>query len=318
MRVFNYLFVTLAGLLSLSSCGHSKAPSARVDDKGNLVLNVPSVPDKLTDSLDRSNFRVSHYWDYMDFEIDSLTTSRPFMERSIRDFIRLFPTADSTVVRNSVQSVISRAEVDTTAYSCFLNYPESYLLDSDPTLQEYYAYFADAFIDSRFLDDEYKERPRFLRDIVLMNRVGTAATDFPFQTISGDSALLSSLRGTPVVLYMYNTGCSMCHSEARYLGKSERVNQLVRDHKLVVLAVSKTGPREEWISLTEEMPANWTHGSAVDELSGFDYYAVLHVPTIYLIDAYGNVVLKDVDTTDLILWLDEHELPAVPRPIRIK
>lgn len=47
-------------------------------------------------------------------------------------------------------------------------------------------------------------------------------------------------------------------------------------------------------------------------------YAVLHVPTIYLIDAYGNVVLKDVDTTDLILWLDEHELPAVPRPIHFK
>ncbi len=317
MRYIIHTSVLLILFLLTQACEPGSKPSAVLDDRGNLVLNVPSVPDQLSDSLERANYRVTHYWDYMDFEIDSLTSARSFMERSIKDYIRLFPMADTAVVRSSVQSVIARAEADTLAYSFFLNVPERYLLDEEPSMQEYYVYFADAFISSAFLPDEYKERPRFLRQVALMNRVGTQATDLPYMTAAGDSARLSDLRGTPVILYMYNTGCSMCLTEAEYLGQSSVLTDLISVGKLAVLAVSRTGDKDKWLSVAQRMPSGWIHGSAVRELTDLDLYAVLHVPTIYLIDAYGNVVLKDVDTTDLILWLDEHELPAVPRPIHI-
>lgn len=317
MKYIIHTSVLLILFLLTQACESGRRPSAVLDDQGNLVLNVPSVPDRLSDSLERANYRVAHYWDYMDFEVDSLTSSRSFMEQSIKDYIRLFPMADSTVVKASVEGVVARAEADTLAYSFFLNVPERYLLDEDPSMQEYYAYFADAFISSKFLADEYKERPRFLRQVALMNRVGTPATDLPYMTAKGDSARLSDLRGVPVILYMYNSGCSMCLTEAEYLGQSSVLTDLISVGKLAVLAVSRTGDKDKWLSVAQRMPSGWIHGSAVRELTDLDLYAVLHVPTIYLIDGDGNVVLKDVDTTDLILWLDEHELPAVPRPIHI-
>lgn len=314
-RLFSLLF-SLAFVFAFASCSEHKE-SVFVDQDGLLTLSHPDVPSGLSDSLEETNFKVSHYWDYMDFTIDSLTSSRDFMERTIQGYLDLFPQADSSVIRQSVFDVLARAQADTMAYSFFMNVPEEYLITQNPSRQEYYAYFADAFIASDFLSDVDKEVPRFYRGVVLMNRVGSEATDIPYETLQGDSARLSALKGVPTVLYLYNTGCSMCYSEAEYLDQSDRLAALIRDGKIQVLAISKTGPRERWQETTSQLPESWIHGSAINELMDLNLYAVFHVPTIYLIDASGKVVLKDVDFRDLVTWLEENELPADPRPIRV-
>lgn len=65
--------------------------------------------------------------------------------------------------------------------------------------------------------------------------IGKPAPDFTLQNLDGESVSFSDLRGSPVMINFWNTGCPPCRNEMPYL---QEVYEENRDTGLVLLTIN--------------------------------------------------------------------------------
>ena len=131
------------------------------------------------------------------------------------------------------------------------------------------------------------------------------APDFTLPTLSGAPIHLAELRGKVVLLNFWATWCVPCRTEMPTL---EALYQRYKDRGLDVLAVnldlrSTAGVaaflQEVGVTFRVGLDPSWSIARA---------YRVLGLPTTYLIDRAGNVVVREVGERD---WMDRVSQTAV-------
>ena len=126
------------------------------------------------------------------------------------------------------------------------------------------------YADRRMQIDSRLER-------IAMNRPGTMAADFRLLTLDGrQSTMYNALGKGRTLLMFYDPACENCHSIRRSLAAAE----LPED--ISVLAVAVDGTQNDW-----------TIAFALDALETDDIYFFAAMPTFYLLDSDGKVILKD-------------------------
>ncbi len=131
------------------------------------------------------------------------------------------------------------------------------------------------------------------------------APDFTLTTVSGASLQLSDLRGKVVLLNFWATWCVPCQTEMPAI---EALYQRYKDRGLEVVAVnldrlSTAGVEafltEVKVSFPVVLDPSWSTAQA---------YRVVGLPTSYLIDRSGRVVVREVGERN---WVDDVTLVAV-------
>jgi thiol-disulfide isomerase/thioredoxin/Cu/Ag efflux protein CusF len=131
------------------------------------------------------------------------------------------------------------------------------------------------------------------------------APDFTLPTLSGAPIHLAELRGKVVLLNFWATWCVPCRTEMPTL---EALYQRYKDRGLEVLAVnldlrSTAGVaaflQEVGVTFRIALDPAWATARA---------YRVLGLPTTYLIDRAGHVVVREVGERD---WMDRVSQTAV-------
>ena len=124
------------------------------------------------------------------------------------------------------------------------------------------------------------------------------APDFTLPTLSGTPIRLAELRGKAVLLNFWATWCAPCRTE---MPSIEALYQRYKDRGLDVLAVnldlrSTAGVaaflQEVGVTFRVGLDPSWSTARA---------YRVLGLPTTYLIDRAGQVIVREVGARD---WLD--------------
>ncbi|MEW6739417.1 MAG: peroxiredoxin family protein [Nitrospirota bacterium] len=127
---------------------------------------------------------------------------------------------------------------------------------------------------------------------ILSNPVSAAqgsAPDFTLNDINGKKVNLSEFRGKAVLLNFWATWCGPCRAEMPSL------NNLYNEYKdkgLVVLAVSVDASEKPVKSFARELKLTFPVLMDKDKAVSFDEYAVLGLPTTFLIDRNGVVIEK--------------------------
>ena len=125
------------------------------------------------------------------------------------------------------------------------------------------------------------------------------APDFALPTLSGETVRLADLRGKVVFLNFWATWCVPCRTEMPTI---EALYQRYKGRGLDVLAVnmdksSTTGveafAKEAGVTFRIVLDPSWSAARA---------YGVRGLPTTYLIDRTGNVVVREVGERD---WMDD-------------
>jgi len=125
-----------------------------------------------------------------------------------------------------------------------------------------------------------------------------AAPDFTLQTLSGGSFRLADLRGRIVLLNFWATWCIPCRTEMPAL---ETLYQRYRERGLEVAGVnmdmlSTAGVEAFLKEVKVTFPIAFDPSWSVART-----YGVVALPTTYLIDRKGNVVVREVGERD---WMD--------------
>jgi peroxiredoxin/Cu/Ag efflux protein CusF len=133
------------------------------------------------------------------------------------------------------------------------------------------------------------------------------APDFTLPSLLAKSVRLADLRGKVVVLNFWATWCIPCRAEMPAL---DALYQLYKDRGLDVVGVNldklSTTTVEDFLKEVKVtfhvvLDPSWSTAQA---------YKVVGLPTTYLIDRAGNVVVREVGERD---WIDETSRRAVER-----
>jgi len=138
-------------------------------------------------------------------------------------------------------------------------------------------------------------------------RASIPAPDFTLPTLAGDSVRLSALRGKAILLNFWATWCLPCRAE---MAAIEQLYRRHRDRGLEVVAVnldklSATGVgafvKEVGVTFRVVLDPAWATTGP---------YGVVGLPTTYLIDRAGSVVVREVGERN---WADDVSDQAVTR-----
>lgn len=118
---------------------------------------------------------------------------------------------------------------------------------------------------------------------------GKPAPDFQLQNLDGQTVALSSLRGKPVMLNFWATGCPPCRTEMPFIQEVFEDEEW-RGQGLVILAINLGEPHSTVKKFMEDNGLSFT--VLLDsELDVAEIYNVSYIPLTYFIDKNG--IMKD-------------------------
>ena len=138
-----------------------------------------------------------------------------------------------------------------------------------------------------------KERQRLLLEGAKKNMIGTAAADFDYVT-QDDKAThrLNELKADYILVYFNNPDCESCEAVKERLNTNELINQLVKDKKLIVLAIYPYDDQKLWkkAKYPKMMINGWNKSHTIEY---GELYDLPTLPCFYLLDRNHIVLVKN-------------------------
>lgn len=151
---------------------------------------------------------------------------------------------------------------------------------------------------------------KYGRDLL---KAGETAPEFKLNTADGKEIELSDFRGSYVVLDFWASWCPDCRKDIPEM--KELFNEF-KDQNVSFIGISYDTDRDAWIKCywdTYKMYwtqvselKRWKHGTTTDQ-----QYHINWIPTMYLIDPEGKVVLGTVDIARLRNALQQLSSPTI-------
>lgn len=288
-------FLSLLFLCQLLFCLNLTAQTAD--------LELPAVPDTLRTPADRAAYVIMHYWNSFDFDKDPRINDNAFVEQAFVNQLSVMPIATEDAQRQAVQILIARIASNPDAFGKIMALAEKYLfqLDSPFASDALYGYFIDEAIKSPRLGATRRTRLQSHKDIIELNRPGTAATDFTFTDSRGTTRKLSETGGdNRKLLIFYDPDCSHCNEAIDIISRKANLTGID------VIAVYSGEDIDLWTSHQARMPQGWTIGYEDGAIQDNDLYVFRTMPTVFLLDRNNIVLLKEPQIDNLLKYLSNN------------
>ena len=275
-------------------CFHLFCVSAATDSIPELPL--PKVPMTLREPADRADYIITHFWDAMDFRDTLHSHNMAFMEQNFSNFISVFPYANEAAHAAAVDSLMHKAEADSTAYTMLADIAEKYLYDlnSPVSSEAFYLLFLRQIINSPIMASNHRTTRLLYRlEALEKNRPGMTAADFSYVTRDGRQTTLHSTKHKgDLLLIFYDPDCEHCKEIMERLRKDTTLKRMVADRKLAVLAIYSGDDHDLWVKTAPSLPDSWTVGYEPGTMQENGSYVLRAMPTFYLLDN-KKVIQKD-------------------------
>ena len=126
------------------------------------------------------------------------------------------------------------------------------------------------------------------------NQIGDTAVNFSFLNENGKSDLYQLLeeRKTNVLVVFYSPECEDCQALKKKMAKSKKLNSLIEQKQLTILAVAPEVELSLWQEYKEQMPKNWIN-SYCEDCEPITKSYIWTVPTLFLISKDKIVLNRD-------------------------
>ncbi|MCM1504263.1 MAG: DUF5106 domain-containing protein [Muribaculum sp.] len=286
--------IAATAAMTLSTVSTLALPSHEVTSVEELTL--PKDPDGMTDTVNRADYILLHFWDSMDFSDTAKSHDYAFMEQNLVNFFSVMPHASVSGRETAVSNLMNIVSTDKTAFNLVAEIAEHYLYEPGSPMreEELFIPFVQAIVKSPILSDAERIRPQYMLEETLRNRVGTVSADFRMRLRNGSTVGMHEFSvGRPTILMFYDPDCDHCAETIMELKTDPELNHLIESEKINVIAVYPFGEADIWQAddALAKIPSEWTDAFA--DLSESDKYSFPEMPVIYLLDPQGTVILKD-------------------------
>jgi len=308
MRV---LFFAALSVLLAACNAKEKQQSAQQQQTQAKLPDFERVlpPAIITNTIDRGNYIISHFWDKFNFNDTMYCHAPQITDQAFVDFIVTFNYSAKPVITEAVSKLMTAAEASPVMYNYFFHLAEHYLYDPNSTMRndEFYIPFLQHIVNSQKIKDDSKIRPRMLLELAMRNRPGEKALNFTYVTSNGATGNLYGVKAKNTILMFYNPGCHECQVTMGQLKNAQSITQKVAAGMLKVLCVYTDQDLELWKKHQSEVPSTWINGynKALD-IRNKQIYDLKAIPTLYLLDADKNVLLKDVSVETINNYLNNN------------
>lgn len=219
------------------------------------------------------------------------------------------------IVATAVKELVQRADRialqgDSSLLFKLLAFSEKYFYDpNSPVLnEEVYIPILQAVLASRSLNDLDKMQYEYQLRIASLNRVGSAASDFEYTTVSGKGSLYR-IKGEYTLIFFNNPDCHTCHQILEELKQNPDISRLIRGNRLKLLAMYTDQELDKWVKNKSMYPPEWIYAhDAKFILRENSLYGLRAIPSLYLLDKDKKVILKDAPAAGVMQYLSR----AVP------
>lgn len=287
----------------------SKGVEPKVEQSAKLVDYLPNVAfrvqraSQMLDEAAQREYYAEHFWDEYDFADSTFVAQvdNTLMMQTLLTAVALSTTPETTP--DYLTKLMQRTVVSKTVMQYFLTMGEELFYDPNSPYRndEYYIPMLRVALESGLLD-EYERLP-YESDlhIVSQNRVGHVANDFELTLASGQRISLYDIEADYVLLFISNPGCPMCRDVKEAILASQLLSDMVEDESLKIVVLYPDADLDAWHAAKGDYPAAWINGyDAEQTIEADDLYDLKAIPSLYLLDAEKQVMLKDCVSVELI------------------
>jgi thiol-disulfide isomerase/thioredoxin len=286
-----FLFTSLLLFLNCNGQQNSHTPPGQAIAR---TFRMASIPSLMLDHTDRANYLAKHYWDNFDFTDTAYIHLPQITEQALVDYIDVLLLVSDSVSSAAIKEMLNHAAADSSMFAYFAGLYEKYLYDPNSPMRndELYIPVLEATLACGAVTE--KIRPARLLELALKNRPGEKACNFAYTPANGPSETLYAIQADYTLVFFYNPGCHACKEITEQLTSSLRINYLVREKKLTVLAVYPDEDLAEWKIYLPQVPKEWINAyDAGANIQNNEIYDLKAIPALYLLDKDKKVILKD-------------------------
>ncbi|MDE5838109.1 MAG: DUF5106 domain-containing protein [Paramuribaculum sp.] len=287
------IFVAL--LTVLINCTASAKPSP------DTYFPYPLVPDSIQNLEGRSNFLITHFWDFCDLKKGF--SSRAKMAGAFSDYLSFMPYANARVVHRSIAKFIKDIEKQPDDLVFIARTAEKLVHSDTATIfsDELYLPFAQAVVNNKRVKKEDKEyfepQVRVLNATMLNSRM----PDISYTDRNGNSAVFTPDSTQVILLFFTEPANSNALLAKARLNADSKAANYIKEGLMKVVAIAKTEPGEEWINFAKTLPEEWVVGANPEIDSEYD---IRFIPSFYVVDGNGNILLKNARIEQVINILE--------------
>lgn len=241
---------------------------------------------------------IIHFWDAIDFSDSEAVADHNFIEQNFVDFLSLLPNANQDNLQDIVNSFLDKANINESTYTFIYNLADRYLNSPDSPMRDegYYILFLNHAVEKGKLGEADKERAAFRLEMAVKNRPGMIAPDFRLVTREGEEVTFRTLLGDGenIVLF-YDPDCNHCEEVMDIITNEPRLKSGR------IIAIDSEDDRGSWEKGYDRLPADWFVGFALDPIQDDELYIFSEMPTIYLIDGTGTIIIKEANIENILL-----------------
>lgn len=306
MNLFKYFFVVLTLSICSSCSGGNKSKSSGIQQDTIRAFKLPGLPASLNTPEMRADYLIKHYWDQVNFADTNYIHHPDITEQAWADYCDLLNHVPLQTAQAAMKVTILRTEAERKMFDYITDLADKYLYDPNSPMrnEEFYIPVLEVMMASSLLDETEKIRPKARLELAQKNRIGTKASDFTYTLASGKQSQLYQIKSDYTLFFINNPGCHACTATIEALKNAPIISQLIKDQKLTVLSLYPDEELDEWKNHLSEFPSEWINGYdrtlTIRKESRYDLKAI---PTLYLLDANKNVLLKDATTQTIEEYL---------------
>ncbi len=270
---------------------------AETTDSG-LRFTMPAVPGTLTDPASRADFAALHWWDCVSLDDAAAMATgadSTSIERALVDWLFMLQNSTGEGFGKAMDLFIEKTANNKDMYYHLTGLMDKYLSDPDSSMrnEELYDRILVRLEASPWLEEYERIIPRSTRQRLAMNRPGTLAADFAYETPAGKRSLLSAIRADYTLVYFYNPECDDCRAVCKKMEYSPVITAMSGEGSLKILAMYPDEDISIWKESRGEIPAGWIDARDPRGEVKHRLYDIRSIPALYLLDRDKTVMLKD-------------------------